>query len=486
MLLSLLFGLRVVFINDLHGHYENIPGIVKIFKDLKTNSSLLLNGADEFTGTSMFRYYGANKSIEIINELQYDAMTLGNHEFDKGLPYLTQYLQQLKIPIITSNVHATSNPQFNALIKPYIIKGDVGIIGSTTPDTLFQSTIKNVEFLPYIEQIQKYVNELNSKGIYKILLLSHNGYKNDQIIAKNTNGLSVIIGAHSHSLLTNNKAYAGDTIEGPFPTKVMDKTNHTVYVVQAKCYGWYVGYFDIDFYSNNTVKSFVGDSIQVSRYNVDKEWDIRVKEWNKPVEAKYGRVISKSSVDFADTCWTKHCELNKLIATTLLRFYQSKRKADHIPTFGLIQGGAARENFLMGNITVGDIFDALPFDDKVIGVVMKGDILLQCLEGSIAGYRKKLQVTGYLQGSSNTKMSIVNRKFINMHVLVHNKWELVVPTKYYRVVTSSFLLSGGDNVFPPFAKFEDGLEFVNEAVIKVFKSTDDIASLIFDFSKNKK
>ena len=465
------FSLRVVFINDLHGHYENLPGLVRIIKEYRTENSLLLNGADEFTGTSLFRYYGGNKSIEIINELKYDAMTLGNHEFDKGSVYLANYLKQLKIPIVSSNVVSLKEMSLNTIIKPYIIKNDIGIIGSTTPDTKFQSPTKDVDFLPFIEMIQKYVNELNSKGIKKIILLSHNGFLDDKEIAKNTTGVSVIVGAHSHSLLSNNESYADDKIEGVFPTII-----NNVYIVQAKCYGKYVGYFDLEFV-NNVVSSFKGDTVRVDPNNVDRQWQLRLEEWNKPVDLLYNSTISYSSVEYRLDCWKKSCALNALIANAMVNYYLSRRKDWSIPTFALIQTGAVRVPFNIGNITIGNVYDALPFDDKINAVVIRGSKILSAVKDSLAGRRGDEKVTGYVVVSRHAQLVLENGLLKQMKVLHNSKWIILQPHHYYRVVSSSFVLSGGDNIFPKFSSFNDGLEYISDATIAVFKKFKDISEI---------
>eukprot|EP00835_Amoeboradix_gromovi_P005277 NODE_482_length_7826_cov_0.560114.p1 type:complete len:484 gc:universal NODE_482_length_7826_cov_0.560114:4810-6261(+) len=475
---ALACSLRVIFINDLHGHYENIAGIVRIFNEYRTPDSLLLNGADEFTGTSLFRYYGANKSIEIINELKYDAMTIGNHEFDKGSSYLASYLKQIKIPIVSSNVVPKKNSPLKGLIKPYVIKNGIGIIGSTTPDTLFQTTVTDVNFLPFVASVQIYIDELNSIGIQKILLLSHNGFSDDQKIAKYTKGLSVIIGAHSHSLLTNNATYAKyDTIDGLFPTIITDMSNSSVYIVQAKCYGKYVGYFDVEF-TDNVVSRFSGDTVKVDLANVDPAWHKRIQEWEIPVDALYNSVITFNSRTFSHDCFRKSCELAKLIANSIEKYYVEKHRDKSIPTLGIIQSGAIRMPFESGNVTISNVYDALPFDDKVDAVVMLGSTLLKSVNSSIIGHRGKQKVIGYITASNHAKVVIRNGVLHHMMVYHNRRWIKVHCEKRYRVVSSSYLLSGGDNVFPKLTKFTHGVSYVSEAVISIFRKSKNLRELM--------
>eukprot|EP00834_Sanchytrium_tribonematis_P002676 NODE_88_length_21789_cov_0.534440.p3 type:complete len:478 gc:universal NODE_88_length_21789_cov_0.534440:21546-20113(-) len=474
LLFNLLNCLRIIFFNDLHGHYENIPGLVRLIKQYRTNDTLLLNGADEFTGTAMFRYYGTNKSVEILNELKFDAMTLGNHEFDRGIAELIKYIKLLQIPVTSSNINY--NP-ISDIVKPYVIKGDIGIIGSTTPDTKIQSPIDGLDFFPVVESAQKYVEELNKQGIYKIILLSHNGFNDDKDIARKTSGISIIVGAHSHSLLSNNQTYSDDKIEGVFPTVVSNLHKKSVYIVQAKCFGKYLGYFDVKF-DNDTVANFFGDTVRIDSENVDPEWKIKVDNWEKPVNELYNKSISKSSRNFENDCIRKFCDAGKLLASTLLKYYQQRRSDRSVPTFGLIQSGAFRFPIDSGIVTRTNIYNSLPFDDKISSAIMIGSKILESVNGSITGIRNGEKVTSFLQSSVHSKIVFVNNVFTQLLIFHRGKWLPIKPDHYYRVVTSSFLLSGGDNLFDKISTFDQGLEFVNEAVIKVFMTVNDIAQLI--------
>jgi 2',3'-cyclic-nucleotide 2'-phosphodiesterase (5'-nucleotidase family) len=86
--------------------------------------SLFLNVGDEFQGTLFYTYYGGEKIAETLNQLGFDAMTLGNHEFDGGDDKLGDFIANLtNIPIVSANVHST-NPKLNKTIKPYHIFPD--------------------------------------------------------------------------------------------------------------------------------------------------------------------------------------------------------------------------------------------------------------------------------------------------------------------------------------------------------------------------
>jgi len=98
--------------------------------------SLWLNAGDEFQGTLFYSYYGGEKIAETLNELEFDAMTLGNHEFDGGDAELGEFLVNLTFPIISANVHS-QNENVNKTVKPYTIfeEHNLALIGVTAPET---------------------------------------------------------------------------------------------------------------------------------------------------------------------------------------------------------------------------------------------------------------------------------------------------------------------------------------------------------------
>jgi 5'-nucleotidase len=98
--------------------------------------SLWLNAGDEFQGTLFYGYYGGEKIAETLNQLGFDAMTLGNHEFDGGDAKLGEFLVNLTFPIVSANVHS-EDENVNKTVKPYTIFEEHGLalIGVTAEET---------------------------------------------------------------------------------------------------------------------------------------------------------------------------------------------------------------------------------------------------------------------------------------------------------------------------------------------------------------
>lgn len=193
--------------------------------------SLFLNVGDEFQGTLYYTFYGGEKIAETINQLGFDGMTLGNHEFDGGDDKLGDFLQNLTFPIISANI-VSDNPKLNKTIKPFHIYEEYGlaVIGVTTDTTPgISKPGKGTTFSNPIEAVQNTIDLIKSTtNITRIAAITHIGYEEDQKLAEQTTGLYLIMGGHSHTPLGN---FTGAV--GPYPTIVKNKDGDEVFIVTA-------------------------------------------------------------------------------------------------------------------------------------------------------------------------------------------------------------------------------------------------------------
>jgi 2',3'-cyclic-nucleotide 2'-phosphodiesterase (5'-nucleotidase family) len=118
-----------------YGGYARIMTVIEEQRP-QYEDSLWLNVGDEFQGTLFYSFYGGEKIAETLNQLNFSAMTLGNHEFDAGDEKLGQFLENLTFPIISANLHS-QNEKVNKSVKPYHIFEEYGLalIGVTTDET---------------------------------------------------------------------------------------------------------------------------------------------------------------------------------------------------------------------------------------------------------------------------------------------------------------------------------------------------------------
>lgn len=253
---TLVFGQKnmvVLHTNDTHSRIEPIPetdriagnkgGVMRRIRYIdqvrKENKNVLLFDAGDFLqGTPYFNLFKGEIETEAMNLMLYDAVTLGNHEFDYGLGLLEKVVRRAKFPIISSN-YDFSDTQLNNLIKPYhILKKDGVKIGVVTaniqPKGLIASeNYKGMKFLPPVETANELALKL--KTIDKcdmVICLSHLGYIPDQKLAEESRNIDIIIGGHSHTNM-------------PRPNRVKNLDGKEVLVFQTAGRGIYVGRIDV-------------------------------------------------------------------------------------------------------------------------------------------------------------------------------------------------------------------------------------------------
>ncbi|MDD2311951.1 MAG: metallophosphoesterase [Petrimonas sp.] len=251
------FGQKSIVIlhtNDTHSRIEPIPesdriagnkgGVVRrmnyIEQVRKENKNVLLFDAGDFLqGTPYFNLFKGEVETEAMNMMRYDAVTLGNHEFDYGLEALEKVVRRAKFPIISSNYDFSGTP-LNNLIKPYLIfKKDgvkIGVIAiNIQPKGLIASG--NYDGMKFL-QPERVANELALKlkttdRCDMVICLSHLGYTADKRLVEQTRNIDIIIGGHSH---TNMKT----------PDMLKNIDNKDVMVFQTAGRGIYVGRIDVE------------------------------------------------------------------------------------------------------------------------------------------------------------------------------------------------------------------------------------------------
>lgn len=196
------------------GGYARRMGVIERIRAREKNV-LLVDAGDFFQGSPYFNFYNGRVEVDALNRMKYDAITLGNHEFDNGLDTLATILKNNKIPIISSN-YSFQNTPLAVKVKPYIILKKGGLrIGIFALDVnprglIIENNYKGMVFKnPFVcaDSISSILK--NQKRCDIIICLSHLGANteqnqmNDYAIAHRSKYIDVIIGGHSHSMITN-------------------------------------------------------------------------------------------------------------------------------------------------------------------------------------------------------------------------------------------------------------------------------------------
>ncbi|KAF2794299.1 Metallo-dependent phosphatase [Melanomma pulvis-pyrius CBS 109.77] len=417
------------------------------------NDSLWLNVGDEFQGTMFYSYYGGEKIAETINQLNFSAMTIGNHEFDGGEEKLGDFLEKLNFPIVSANIHS-QNEKLNKTIKPYHIFEEQGLalIGVTTETTpSISSPDDSTIFSDAVEAVQNAINEIKATtNITRIAAITHIGYDKDQELAAATTGLQLIMGGHSHTLLGDM-----EDAEGKYPTITKNKDGEEVFIVTAYRWGEYVGYIDVTYDAQGKILAYHGAPIHMTNTTEqDAKLQDEIEEWRVPFEKFAAEVVGQSNVELDQTtCQKKECLLGDFMADAMLTY--RKNISDNVD-FALINAGGIRATIDVGEITRGEVLTSFPFGNSIVEIKLKGEELWKVLEGIVTGINlnNNEEVTSFFQVSTGIKVqynpeNANNSKLVS--VTIGDK-ELDNSTEY-NIVTLDFLAGGGDNIFTPTTDF---------------------------------
>ena len=219
--------------------YGGVARLSQAVKEIKGKEKnvLWLNGGDFYQGTVWYTQFKWRVVSLFNNMLNFDAMTLGNHEFDDKIAGLEPFLRNQSCPVVVTNMNVSLVPALAGLTVPSIKinVGDkvVGIVGYLTPKTKEKSHPEEVIFTDEIEALKIEVKKLHDEGTDIIVAIGHSGYDKDKEVAASVPHLDVIVGAHSHSFLFSSENPSVEKIEGPYPTIINNPGGHKTLVVQA-------------------------------------------------------------------------------------------------------------------------------------------------------------------------------------------------------------------------------------------------------------
>lgn len=216
-------NLTILHLNDTHSHIEperagtlaGHGGVIEqaaYVDSVRTAEGaanvMLLHAGDFSQGSSYFTELGGDLEIDVINAMAYDAVCLGNHEFDNGINELARRLTNIKVPVVCANYIFKGSPLEN-LIKPYTIVEKagrkIGVIGLLTDlsDVVSADVSVVIKYQDPKDALNLYAAELKSKGCDLVIALTHLGYEGEAYtdfeLASVTRNVDIIVGGHSHT-----------------------------------------------------------------------------------------------------------------------------------------------------------------------------------------------------------------------------------------------------------------------------------------------
>jgi len=342
-----------------------------------TDGTLLVSGGDNLMGFFYSSFDGVPE-ITSMNMAGYDVSCLGNHEFDLGAEACKEAMKNAEFPIVSSNM-TIKDPEFAAMVDPYIIKEvagiKIGFFGLMTPDLPRVSSIgSDIIVDPDLTSVSiEMVRALRLEGADIIVALTHIGKELDEIVAREVAGIDIIVGGHSHDTFF-------EYVKGPGGWKTI--------VVQAGVNAKEPGILSFDVVGGR-VKSPSWETVLLDETEAsDEEIAAYLNEYKEKLDEKMEKPVGETLTDLdaiSENVRTKETNLGNLVADAWVDWFAKYGSSP----IALINGGTIRGNriFNRGPLTYGDLLEIIPFSNTIYEVSLSGKDLLTVLEMSASAVR---------------------------------------------------------------------------------------------------
>ncbi|MCX7774308.1 MAG: 5'-nucleotidase C-terminal domain-containing protein [Clostridia bacterium] len=403
---------------------------------------ILVDAGDAFHGQTLATLERGESIVKIMNQVGYEVMTPGNHDFNYGQDRLLELASKATFKVISSNVKKGDGKNF---LDPYVIIEREGIkfafFGLSTPETVYKTNPNNVTGLSFTDPIAEakaMVEALKGKADV-IVCVSHLGLDassdiTSKMVAEKVSGIDLIIDGHSHTTLTD-------------PLKI----GNTL-IVQTGDYLKNVGTVALTFGPDKkleSVKASLYTKEQAAELTPDEKVSAVINGYAESQKAILSEVIAKSNIVLDGeraNVRTSPTNLSCLITKAMVALTGADA--------AITNGGGIRASIQAGNITRGDVITVLPFGNYIVTKKMRGSDILAALEHGLSKYPEtngafpQVANIEYLFDASKPEGQRVTKVWIKGVKLDLNK--------EYTVATNDFMASGGDGY-----AFKD-LPLVNE------------------------
>ena len=475
----------ILHTNDVHGRIVEEKGVIGDAKlatviekerEKGNQTTLVVDAGDAFQGLPISNSTKGEARAKILNEMGYDAMAVGNHEFDFGLDEAKKYKEILNFPLLSSNTYVNGARLFEAATivdKNKDVEGDeFVVIGVTTPETATKTHPKNVKGVTFTEpiaEVNKVIEEIQAKALaegkdYKhYVVLAHLGVDTTTPVEWRGSTLA--------EALSKNPLLKGKRVT------VIDGHSHTV---ESTTYGDNVTYNQTGSYLHNvgkiTYKSrqLLGNPSQIPAADAKKlEANPKIAAMVKEIKQKYDaenavEVVSNSPVELngdRENVRVRETNLGNVVADSLYQYGQTG--FSHPTDIAVTNGGGLRETIAKGKpITKGNVIAVLPFGNTISQIQVTGQQVLDMFEkslGSILQVDKAGKTVldengqpllepsgGFLQISGakvyyDTNLAAGKRILaVQVKNRVTGLYEKLDFEKVYYLATNDFLAAGGD------------------------------------------
>ncbi|MDX2103403.1 MAG: bifunctional metallophosphatase/5'-nucleotidase [Alphaproteobacteria bacterium] len=475
------YTLTIVHTNDIHGRLEpnNRSGTACSPQQVQENqcfggaarlatlfaaaraaspNTLVLDAGDQFQGTLFYTVHKARGVYETMNRMGYDAMVVGNHEFDDGPQVLADLLGGVRFPVLGGNVDTSRNDLLRGRLPATTIveRGGqrIGLVGVVTPDTpITSSPGPTLAFAAAVDTVRAAVDSFRSQNVTKVVVLSHLGLGADRDLARQVDGIDVIVGGHTHTLLSNTVPRA----EGPYPLVERAPGGQPVLVVTSWEHGRALGTLQVTFDAAGVPVKWEGDAKLVDNsVTPNAEVAATVASLSGDLDALRRRVIGRveQPLDGDRTrCRHQECTFGNVIADAIL--WGTRSKGVEV---ALQNGGGIRTSIAAGEVTMGQVLEALPFGNTIATFQVTGADLLAALEHGVSQAENPqanntgrfLQMAGARIEWDATKPA--GQRLVRAETRQSDgSWQAIDTARRYTVAFNNFNRRGGDG----FAMFNE-------------------------------
>jgi 2',3'-cyclic-nucleotide 2'-phosphodiesterase (5'-nucleotidase family) len=467
--------LDIIFTNDMHGGIDRATAtfinpafppilgggasaatyikMVRGYAAPYKRDNLLVDVGDFFMGRPVGTITEGEAIIEYMNMIEYDAIVLGNHEYDLGQEKLLNLINMAHFPVLGANIYCRETDQPVDYVLPYIIFEKmglkIGLIGLTTTDTAlmsFEEHIRGLYFKDKLEVLTHYIDHLRNVENVDILIVGmHAGVPFDPITAFRERFLSPreerparVWGYDAqelaHLIPGIDIILAGHVHVGRAKPWV-DPKNHTlIFQNFGNLSGMTHIILRID-RETKTISGFDTPSRDSSIFTLFEDQWIPDPEFDRVISARVAE--AEKGMDDVIGVATNHLSRQSIDAQNAMGNFvcEAMRKAVNAD-FSFINLGGVRSDIPMGNVTYRHVFNAMPFDNMIVTLLVDGNYLKRIIETRVAGTRQGLLLAGGKVIFSRRRADFDRVTYLEIG---GEPWD---PNKIYRVATTDFLLAG--------------------------------------------
>ncbi|PIK40016.1 putative 5'-nucleotidase-like [Apostichopus japonicus] len=466
--------------------YGGIARRVSAVKDIRkeTGNVILLDAGDRFQGTAWYNYYRGSQTALFMNNMSYDAIAIGTHDFDVDVEGLANFLESLTFPALGCNVDATNESLLDNLIPCSTvlnISGElVGIVGYTHPANKEYSRTGNLEIAPVIESLQEEVDRLtNQQGVTKIIAVGHAGISIDQEIAQQQipSEANALIGCCSTS---HGEAPSSEVPYGDYPIVVTPDSNPEgkVLVVSAYRFGKYLGRLDVEFDDQGQVQSYNGNPLLLGNH-IEKDVGAleTLNNFRGPVDELMASNLAYSMVTLdgsINTCGRGECNMGIHFAEAMLNYQLSNESFPGWTqaSIALYNADSFRISLPQGYVTYQDVLDVIPYGDTIDVIELRGADVILVLEVSVTNLEADGEPSGGFLQTAGIRIIYdltkpAGERVVSVKVLCTAcdipRYEPIDDDMIYKIVTNNYIATGGT-----------GYGIIPDMLISRVKGADDV------------